>query len=91
MRTDAIRCLILGAVLTGLCGCTNPGRVWQAMKPGDYADPTVGAVDPWTRQAAVEGRGDRPREYDEEPAAVHNFLVSEKARAIEEDMGIYTR
>jgi hypothetical protein len=91
MRKPAYTCCLWSAVLLGLCGCTNPGRIWQAMKPGDYADPTDEAGDPWIQQAAVEARGDRPREYDEEPAIFHNFMMSEKARAVEQDMGIYTR
>jgi hypothetical protein len=91
MQKPAFKCWVWSAVLLGLCGCANPGRIWQAMKPGDYSNPTDEAGDPWIRQAAVEARGDRPREYDEEPAWFHNLVTSEKYRAVEENMGVYTR
>ena len=91
MRSIAANCCVWSAVLLGLCGCKNSGQFWQALKPGDYADPTADAGDPWIQQAAVEARGDRPREYHEEPAFFYNFVTSEKARAVEENMGIYSR
>jgi hypothetical protein len=91
MRSKAFTWCVWSGALLGLYGCQNPGQFWHALKPGDYADPTANAGDPWIEQAAVEARGDRPREYHEEPAFFHNLVTSEKARSIEENMGIYTR
>jgi hypothetical protein len=76
------------AFLLGLCGCTNPRHFWQAMKPGDYSDPTDETGDPWMQQVGVEARGDRPREPDEEPDWFHNSLTSPKARDIERNLGV---
>jgi hypothetical protein len=86
-RSTLLMCFLAG--LWTACGCTSPAKMWQAMKPGDYADPTDSPGDPWIEQAGTEARGDRPRESHGEPEWFHDALTSPKARSIEQNVGIH--
>lgn len=81
--------VLLAGMVLALAGCNamreSSRQMIDVFKPSDYS---MGDVeDPWIQRAGVEARGNRPRESVGEPAAMHNFLTSEKARDIERHMG----
>jgi hypothetical protein len=84
----------LACVLALGCGLSKPFErstrfFKQTMAPGGtdrehWADEQA---DPWIEEAGVEARGDRARQKDPDPW-FKNYLMSEKARSIERNLGI---
>lgn len=54
----------------------------------DGWDPGSEASDPWVAEVAAEGRGNRPIEKEYDPLGLKKYLMSDKARDIERNMGI---
>ncbi len=77
--------MVTACLLAG--GCTSP-RTWL-QSINDNADPAVGPDEQWVRDAGVEARGDRQRETATEPRWFREFTMSERAREIERNFGIY--
>lgn len=87
MRGPAAMVLALAA--WSVCGCTSTSSLRQAFKTADYADPTEGSDDPWVARTGVEARGDRPKESADEPRWFREWTMSDRAREIERNLGIY--
>ena len=81
-----IRCCLL-AVCVLAAGCTSP-RNWLS-SINNNADPAVGPDEQWVRDAGMEARGDRPKEMATEHRWFREFTMSERAREIERNFGIY--
>lgn len=80
--------IILSGVVIWSSGCTTT-EGFALFKNRDYADPTEGPDDPWVSQVGVEARGDRPREMSEEPRWFREMIMSDRARNIERNLGVY--
>lgn len=57
------------------------------MRPSDYRDLTEEEDHEWDF-VGTEARGNQPRETDPDPPWLRNLLTSEKARAIERNLGV---
>lgn len=77
----------LGLTIAACTGCASSDGL-TLFKNRDYADPTEGADDPWTSTAGEEGRRGRPKEKSEEPKWFREFTMSDRAREIENNLGI---
>jgi len=62
----------------------------EALRPVSFDswDPGSESSDPWVQQAGAEARGHRPVETEYDPLKLKQFLMSDKARDIERNMGI---
>ena len=81
----------LGTAGSG-CALLQPAKTfahasWRAFrpKPNDYRDMTEESDDQWAF-VGEEARGARPVEHDPDP--FKKFLMSEKARSIERNLGV---
>jgi hypothetical protein len=83
------RVLILLAMASGWThpGCTATRDWLNSLNEND--DPAVRHEDEWVEQTGLEARGDRPREMSTEPRWFREFTMSERARSIERNVGIY--
>lgn len=70
-----------------LSGCVAT-RDWLSSL-NDKDDPFVQHEEKWVEQTGVEARGDRPREMSSEPRWFRQFTMSNEARGIERNLGIY--
>lgn len=96
MRKRGLFGILLAFLVTSSSGCalTEPlkpvahytKRVFQ-FRGTDYVDPTEEEVDYWITDAGDEARGDQPRERDPDQWW-KNYVMSEKARSIERNVGI---
>lgn len=77
----------LGFTMAVFSGCTSSGGL-ALFKNRDYADPTEGSDDPWMSTAGEEGRRGRPKEKSEEPRWLRELTMSDRAREIENNLGI---
>jgi hypothetical protein len=70
-------------------GCSTTEGM-TLFKNRDYKDPTDGPDDPWVSNVGdeVEGRGERRMEESEEPRWLRETIMSDRARAIESNLGI---
>lgn len=61
----------------------------SAFRPtnSDYSHPADDIGDPWIQAAGNEARGHRPREKENDPLGLRNFIMSPKARDIEHNLG----
>jgi hypothetical protein len=85
-----------------LCAASLPGcSVVQTVQQGtrqlvkdftpeslDEANPADDPGDPWIAAAASEGRKDQKAETANDPLHMRQYFLSNKARAIENDVGI---
>ena len=88
-------CLAVAGVLSVAgsgCALVQPAQTftrssWRAFrpKPNDYRDVTDESEDQWAF-VGEEARGTRPVEHDPDP--FKKFLMSEKARSIERNLGV---
>ncbi|NOX54753.1 MAG: hypothetical protein GXP27_10000 [Planctomycetes bacterium] len=76
----------------GGCALVQPAQTfarssWRAFrpKPNDYRDVTEESEDQWAF-VGEEARGARPVDHDPDP--FKRFLMSEKARSIERNLGV---
>lgn len=62
----------------------------EALRPTSFDgwDPGSETSDPWVQQAGAEARGHRPVEKEYDPLGLKKYLMSDKARDIERNMGI---
>lgn len=86
-----VMCACLAAASLATTGCT-----WLSQRPGfaalrppstGYADGTESS-DPWVMEAAAEGRRDFRTESANDPLNLRRFFMSQKARDIEQNVGI---
>jgi hypothetical protein len=88
---------VLGICMMSLQGCA----VVQTMREGtrdlvrdftpeslDEANPADDPGDPWIAAAASEGRKDEKVERSNDPLHLRQYVLSNKARAIENNVGI---
>ncbi|MCA9024046.1 MAG: hypothetical protein KDA86_02415 [Planctomycetaceae bacterium] len=86
--------LLLTIAVVSMPGCaamkSSASQAMTSMRPGngDYHDTTGDSSDPWVQEAGAEARVNHPREKDPEPPWMRNFLMSQKARDIESNLGI---
>lgn len=81
--------LAAGAILpaTG-CALTDTSRgLFGLFKPSGERDDTDEGNEDWEEQVGKDARGNRPREKDPD-AWWQKYVMSEKARAIERNLGI---
>jgi hypothetical protein len=89
--------VVLGICLMSLQGCA----VVQTMQTGtkqlvkdftpeslDEANPADDPGDPWIASAANEGRHEQKAERANDPLHLRKYVLSNKARAIENNVGI---
>lgn len=79
--------IVVSSLVIGTSGCATTNFL-SMFKNGDYADPTDGPDDPWVANAGMEARGTGPRELSEEPRWFREMVMSDRARAIESNLGI---
>ncbi len=93
LKLSAVACL--GLILSQ--GCT----IAQTMRDGtkqlakdftpqswDEDNPADDPGDPWIAEAASEGRADQKAEHSNDPLHLRQYFLSNKARAIENNVGI---
>lgn len=68
-------------------GCAST-RNWLSSL-NEHDDPFVKHEEKWVEQAGLEARGDRPREMSSEPRWFRQFTMSDEARGIERNLGVY--
>lgn len=81
--------LICGLAFLSSVGCaTSEG--FTLFKGSNYADPADGPDDPWISNVGSEtkGRGVRREEKSEEPKWFREMVMSDRAREIENNLGI---
>lgn len=94
-----MRSLLLVAALCGLLGAQSGcqmmrsgfagSRLSRLLPPIRTAEPgTDGSSDPWIQQAAAEGRRDHPVEKVNDPLGLRKYVMSDRAREIENNLGI---
>lgn len=88
------RAFVLCFGLAGLTGCASTPAMPPAMqeflsfakfKGDDIANPADEDDEQWISDAGIEARGDRPLESENDP---FRFLMSNRARSIERNLGI---
>lgn len=89
--------LLFCSVLLFSAGCSvmssmqgMAAKTMEALRPGSFDgwDPGSESTDPWVQQAGAEARGDRPMQTEYDPLKLRQYLMSDKARDIERNMGI---
>ena len=90
MSKALVRVFVVAGLLTSATGCAFTGpthQTWSLFRPdpNDYRDTSEESNDQWAF-VGIEGRGDRPLEKENDP--FKPFLMSEKARSIERNLGI---
>jgi hypothetical protein len=89
--------LVLCLVLIASAGCAVmstmrevTSQTVEALRPSSFDgwDPGSETSDPWIQQAGAEARGDRPVEKEYDPLGLKKYVMSDKARDIERNMGI---
>jgi hypothetical protein len=89
--------LLLTAGLVALPGCaamnsmkTAAAETVETFRPGThgYHDATAESSDPWVQEVGDQARGHQTKEKDADPEWMRNFLMSQKARDIESNLGI---
>jgi hypothetical protein len=84
-----IRLGLVVLLFVPLTGCQMLAR-FNRMLPttADYDDGTDDTTDPWITAGAEEGRREYQREEVSDPLGLRPYLMSEKARSIEHNVGI---
>ena len=80
---------VCGLVIVASAGCSmTEGFAWT--KERNYSDPTKGPDDPWVSNVGdeVTTRGARRSEKSGEPQWFREFTMSDRAREIENNLGI---
>lgn len=89
--------IVLGACLTSFAGCgvvqtvqTGTRQLVKDFTPEslDEANPADDPGDPWIAAAANEGRQEQKAEKSNDPLHLRQYFLSNKARAIENNVGI---
>ena len=70
-----------------LMGCAATRNWMSSLNERD--DSFVRNEDKWVEQTGLEARGDRPREMSTEPRWFRELTMSDDARGIERNLGVY--
>lgn len=86
--------VLMVCFFAGLSGCAMMDSMANYMKHTfsyskgtDYISGADEKDEAWVTEAADEARGDRPREKEADPLGLKPYIMSEKARSIERNLG----